>query len=93
MSSDMVQEYLQPNIDNTVSYIRDKLSMDWYLVERSSYDRYDRLFERHDSVKLVSEDRFVIYVNGDINRLGIINIRVNLRILSLDKGSIKKLVQ
>ncbi len=93
MSSDIAQEYLQSNIDNTVSCIQDKLSTDWYLVIRSSYDGYDRLFERGDSVKLVCEDSFVIYVNGDVNRLGIINIRVVLRILSLDKGSIKKLDQ
>ncbi len=31
--------------------------------------------------------------NGDVNRLGIINLRVMLRILSLDKETIKKLDQ
>ncbi len=93
MSSEMVQEYLQPNIDNTVSVIQDKLSTDWYLVEKHNYDGYDRFFERGDSVKLVSEDSFVIYVNGDVNRFGIINLRVMLRILSLDKEAIKRLNQ
>ncbi len=93
MSSEMVQEYLQPNIDNTVSVIQDKLSTDWYLVEKHNYDGYDRFFERGDNIKLVSEDSFVIYVNGDVNRFGIINLRVMLRILSLDKEAIKRLNQ
>lgn len=93
MPSETAQDYLQPNIDNTVSYIKDKLSVDRYLVKRSDHDRYDRFFERGDSIKLVCEDSFVLYINGDVNRLGIINIRLMLRILSLNKESIKKLDQ
>lgn len=83
-------DIVQSNIEKIIDESKQKLCTKYDLVETDKFDKYDRLFQKSDSKKLVCDDHFVIYVDGKVSRADTITLYVVLRKLSCPKEKIKK---
>lgn len=83
--------FVQPNIEKIVDEIKQKLCIKYNLAETDKFDKYDRLFHKSDSEKLVCDEHFVIYMDGRVSAADTITLIVMLRKLSCSKEKIKKI--
>lgn len=91
VSEERKSGFVQPNIEKIVDEIKQKLGIKYNLAETDKFDKYDRLFHKSDSEKLVCDDHFVIYVDGRVSGADTITLNVMLRKLSCPKEKIKKI--